>query len=264
MDRLHTTVLHRPRAGTRRWIQRSCAAIPISSCSLDKVWRAVPLSDDTNVKLDEKIANVEKRIARVEHLLWAIGLVATVFGLTGAHIWHQLLEARSTAEGVSQEMSALRTDLGNIAQPIVKALVEKEQANQESPIVFSVFQDQHVSSGPNVLVTFAETHIQHEGWNGSSAFRTPRSGIYLFSITFTRDAYSQGGTEDDVYISLRINGISQGIAWAGQGDGKRANGVYIAARQLREGDRVELMAESDGNTKRHLRHVRFTGVFLGA
>jgi C1q-related factor len=99
------------------------------------------------------------------------------------------------------------------------------------------------------------------GWtSGGGTFIAPCGGLYFFSISFVKDAYSYGGTTNDVQVEITRNGIGKGYAWSGAGDGNRSTGTYSVSLLLEAGDYVQTVVSSDGGgAMRHLIRYNFTG-----
>jgi hypothetical protein len=135
--------------------------------------------------------------------------------------------------------------------------------SSEKPIAFYAEGNGHVSSGPHMLVNFKTEVLDTRGaWNGSR-FTVPEAGIYLFSISFTKDAYYHGGTTDDVYLILYKNGKSVSSAWSGEGSGNRETASKTLILDLAKDDAIEFYAGSDGERKRHLSSYAASGFKLG-
>ena len=143
-----------------------------------------------------------------------------------------------------------------------------------APIVVSVAGADHASSGGDVLLSY-KAPITNEGgaWlpgDGGSAFAAPCRGLYLFAISFTKDAFpnlcAQGftGTEDDVFMTIKKNnGTQSGSAWSGESSGKRSTGVYTVALRLKRGDVINTWTSSDVGKPRCLKKFYFTGYRIG-
>ncbi|KHD05468.1 hypothetical protein PN36_04900 [Candidatus Thiomargarita nelsonii] len=135
--------------------------------------------------------------------------------------------------------------------------------SSEKPIAFYAEGGGHVSSGTHMLVNFKTEVLDTRGaWNGSR-FTVPEAGIYLFSISFTKDAYYHGGTTDDVYLILYKNGKSVSSAWSGEGSGNRETASKTLILDLSKNDTIEFYAGSDGEYKRHLASYAASGFKLG-
>jgi hypothetical protein len=131
------------------------------------------------------------------------------------------------------------------------------------PTVFSAQGTGHVSDGDPDLLAYQTTNVKIPPvrWNGST-FTASVEGVYFFCITFVKDSYAQGGTQDDVFIILRKNDTEVGRAWCGEGGGRRATGAFNAALQLKKGDVVGTWAASDGGYKRHIAQFQFAGFLI--
>lgn len=131
-----------------------------------------------------------------------------------------------------------------------------------APIAVSVYGNDHVTGGQDVLLTYKNV-ITNEGgaWstNSASNFVPQCAGLYFFTISFVKDAYYYGGTTDDVVVYLTKNGSQVGEAWSGEGAGMRGTGVYSVTLRLVQGDAVQTFVHSDGGLTRHLADYNFTG-----
>jgi hypothetical protein len=101
------------------------------------------------------------------------------------------------------------------------------------------------------------------GWINPSTFIAPCAGLYVFAISFVKDAYYNGGTADDVTMYLIRNGnpgdpISFGCAWSGQGS-LRTTGAYSVTYRLAQGDSIQSWVHSDGHPLRYLGIYAFSG-----
>jgi len=129
---------------------------------------------------------------------------------------------------------------------------------------FSAAGTGHTSLGnPDLLSYQTEVADQANRWNGST-YTVPSDGTYFFSLNFERDSYYNGGTPDDVYMYLNVNGQSVGYAMAGESDSqdpdaKRMTGAYAVALPLQAGDFVTTTTASDGGPQRHLLKYELTG-----
>lgn len=134
---------------------------------------------------------------------------------------------------------------------------------------FSASGNGHTSYGSPDLVAFStETLDSSAAWNGSS-FVAPKKGCYYFDLSFVRDSVYNGGTWDDVYLDLLVNGVLVGSAWAGESDSneacaKRMTGAYACALQLAEGDVIAVQSRSDGGQQRHILKYELTGFRIRA
>ncbi|MCK6447728.1 MAG: hypothetical protein L6Q99_15150 [Planctomycetes bacterium] len=134
---------------------------------------------------------------------------------------------------------------------------------------FSVSGNGHTSVGNPDLVAFSnETLDSSSSWNGNS-FTAPKKGCYYFDLSFVRDSAYNGGTWDDVYLDLLVNGVLIGSAWAGESDSgevcaKRMTGAYACALELAEGDVIEVQSRSDGGLQRHILKYELTGFRIRA
>lgn len=131
------------------------------------------------------------------------------------------------------------------------------------PTVFSAQGNGHTSDGNPDLMHYQKTNVNlpANSWNGST-FTVPTAGVYFFCITFVKDAFYEGGTQEDVYVTLRRNNQDIGRAWSGQGAGQRGTGAFNAALQLNAGDSVQTWADSDGGYKRHIAEYQFSGFLI--
>ncbi|MFD2565887.1 C1q-like domain-containing protein [Pseudotenacibaculum haliotis] len=126
-------------------------------------------------------------------------------------------------------------------------------------VAFSGQGDNHVSFGTDKLLNYPNT-ISNEGWSwNGSEFITPVDGIYNFSISFVKDTFYHGGTQDDVHIILFKNELSIGHAWSGEGSGRRSTGSFQVNIKLKRGDKVFTQIHSDSKKKRHVAYYVFNG-----
>ena len=132
------------------------------------------------------------------------------------------------------------------------------------PTVFSAQGKTHTSDGNPDLMVYSSppnVNVPSGSWSGSTC-TVPVAGVYFFCITFVKDSFYEGGTQDDVWVELRVNGNIIGHAWSGEGDGRRSTGAFNAALPLKVGDRVETWASSDGGYKRHIAEYQFSGFLV--
>ncbi len=132
------------------------------------------------------------------------------------------------------------------------------------PVVFSVSGQGHTSDGnPDILSYDPPAADVGHGWVAPATFKVPVSGIYFFTLSFVKDAYYQGGTEDDVFVRLRKNGTEiLASAWSGEGSGKRGTGTVSVAIKLHKDDAIDTVADSDGGVKRYVAQYQLTGFLI--
>lgn len=137
---------------------------------------------------------------------------------------------------------------------------EETSAN---PVAFSVSGRTHVSAGGDVQLIFRNVTLNSgSGWQNDH-FTAPEDGLYYFDWNFVKDAYYYRGTQDDVSIYLRINNSrTAGLAWSGEGDGRRGTGASSKVLALRKHDKVKAMVHSDGGRRRHLARFDLNGFKL--
>jgi C1q-related factor len=136
-----------------------------------------------------------------------------------------------------------------------------------SPIAFSVSGTGHHTGGQDVVLDYSEiiTNEPTPGpWTVPNTFVAPCDGLYYFTVSFVKDAYYYGGTEDDVQVYLKImfpNGSIKNLseAWSGEGAGRRGTGAYSVTIRLNRGSLVQTYVHSDGGLTRHLARFHFTG-----
>ncbi|MBN2533726.1 MAG: hypothetical protein JXB88_12595 [Spirochaetales bacterium] len=85
-------------------------------------------------------------------------------------------------------------------------------------------------------------------WDGS-VFTAHRNGLFVVTVSFVKDAYYHNGTQDDVYVTVYkedISGVrtSMGLAWSGEGTGKRGTGTYTVVAELLEGEKILTVAHA--------------------
>ncbi|MFY0577162.1 C1q-like domain-containing protein [Cystobacter fuscus] len=132
-------------------------------------------------------------------------------------------------------------------------------------VAFSASGGAHVSEGGATLLGYARTYSNEGGgWTpGGGTFIAPCDGLYSFTVSLVRDPYYYGGTSDDVYSCLTLNGVDKGCAWAGETTASgRSTGTHTVALLLSKGDYVQSFASSDGGYKRHLGAYEFTGFLV--
>ncbi|HYO56273.1 C1q-like domain-containing protein [Archangium sp.] len=132
-------------------------------------------------------------------------------------------------------------------------------------VAFSANGTAHVSEGAMTLIGYPTTYTnQGGGWTpGGGTFIAPCTGLYVFTVSFVKDAIYYGGTQDDVFVYVIQNGVSKGYAWSGEGAGLRGTGSHTVALFLNQGDYVQTFAHSDGyGLKRHLAKYDFTGYLV--
>jgi len=128
---------------------------------------------------------------------------------------------------------------------------------------FGAFQDRHVSSGAENEITFEITHSNVGfAWDGKY-FTAASTGDYRFAITFEKDSYYHGGTSDDVTAHIKVRSIDGSVkyyssAWAGQHT-RRASAAFSNIIPLKQDDMVSCVVKSDGNRRRHIRQLNFSG-----
>ncbi|MCR9143894.1 MAG: DUF2341 domain-containing protein [bacterium] len=127
-------------------------------------------------------------------------------------------------------------------------------------IGFSASGGPHVSNGAAVALNYATIYTNEgEAFDGTT-FTAPYAGLYSFSVTFVKDTFDQGGTDDDVWVTIAHNGASKGRATAGQGAGPRDSASYSVVLKLEGGDTVQTNVSSDGGgLQRHLPEYHFQG-----
>ncbi len=131
-------------------------------------------------------------------------------------------------------------------------------------VAFSVTGNNHYSSGGNTLLGYQTTvtNVNADFAGGGSTFTAHIEGLYVFTVSFTKDSY-YGGTLDDVFVSIYHNGVSKGSAWSGEDAYKNRNsGTYTVALPLKIGDRVQTFVNSDAGYYRHLSTYHFTGYLV--
>lgn len=127
-------------------------------------------------------------------------------------------------------------------------------------IGFSASGGAHVSSGsPSPLVYSTIYTNEGDAFDGTN-FTATYAGLYSFTVTFVKDTFNQGGTDDDVWVSILQNGTGKGRATAGQGAGARDSASYSVLLKLEVGDIVHTVVSSDeGGLQRHLPEHHFQG-----
>lgn len=146
------------------------------------------------------------------------------------------------------------------------------QQQSAGPIAFSARLSgkakEHVSTGVPTLIEYNKTLSNvGGGWDGDDTFKVPEDGFYFFSIEFVRDAYSNGGTADDVYVYLQTkesggSPLLRANGWAGEGSGNRATGAVSTVLKLTKDTLVRTKAGSDGNVTRYIPDVYFSGFLV--
>jgi hypothetical protein len=125
-------------------------------------------------------------------------------------------------------------------------------------VVVSVEGRTHTSDGNPDVLQYDTTHLIEPPsgniWSGKSLFTAPATGIYMVSFGFVKDTYYHGGTDDDVFMTLRKNADAALCrAWSGQGAGRRDSASHVCAVRLNRGETLDTVADSDGpGLKRHL------------
>ncbi|MCK6474529.1 MAG: complement C1q domain-containing protein [Planctomycetes bacterium] len=135
-----------------------------------------------------------------------------------------------------------------------------------APIVvaFSAGGSRHLSEGAPAIVKYNCLVTDTAGClHDQTTFRAPVGGVYVFLLSFVKDAHYHDGTKDDVRIRLRLNGKDLGSAWAGETEGDRSTGTYAVALSLKAGDELQTFAESDGGRTRHIFEQSWTGFRIG-
>ena len=129
-------------------------------------------------------------------------------------------------------------------------------------VVFSAAGSSHVSAGSDQVLSYPNT-ILNEGWSWNGyEFIAPIDGIYSFDISFVKDSYYHGGTQDDVNILLIKNTTSLGSAWSGEGTGRRGTGSFSVNVSLNKGDKLFTRIHSDGGNRRHVATYNFNGKLI--
>jgi len=151
-----------------------------------------------------------------------------------------------------------------------------------SAIGFSVLGFYHVSQSTDQVLGFdkqlSDTVVTNEGnvWRKKfSMFLVPCDGLYSMTVSFVRDPYYSGGTNDDVIMYIVVNPATgnqipvaiPGYAWAGEGNATaRTTGTYSVVYRLKAGDIVQAWTHSDGLTnaqlRRHLIEYSFSGYLV--
>jgi len=140
-----------------------------------------------------------------------------------------------------------------------------ENCQLDRKIGFSASGGNHVSQGNLMLLGYPtiRTNITQGGWIiGGSTFTAPCNGMYVFTISFEKDAYYYGGTTDDVYVGIYQNGIFKGQGISGEGGGYRSTGTYTVILNLMANDSVQTFVSSDSGYKRHLAEYNFSGYLV--
>ncbi len=144
----------------------------------------------------------------------------------------------------------------------IHKLVEK--APKPLPTVaFSATGESYSSQGGPGLLDY-KTTLSNVGnaWSGQ-VFTAPRTGEYVFSLGFLRDASDpELGASNDVYLQLHVNGEPRAGAWAGHGGGPRQSASTVVILSLNSGDRVGTYVRSDNESRRHIRSFWLTGFAL--
>lgn len=126
-------------------------------------------------------------------------------------------------------------------------------------IGFSASGGPHVSSGGASPLVYTTTYTNEgDGFDGTN-FVAPYAGLYNFTVTFVKDTFDQGGTDDDVWVNILQNGIGKGRATAGQGAGFRDSATYNVLLKLNAGDTTTTVVSSEGGPQRHLPEFHFQG-----
>jgi C1q-related factor len=128
-------------------------------------------------------------------------------------------------------------------------------------VAFSATGINHVSAGSLTLLGYSTTYTNEGGgWiQGGGTFIAPCTGLYSFTISFTKDAFAYGGTMGDVAVYIAQNGCNKGYAFSGHGSGQRGTGSYTVVLYLEGGDYVQSFVGSGNEAKRHLVVHNFTG-----
>ena len=149
---------------------------------------------------------------------------------------------------------------GEMARTFEARLTDTGPDDSAKGVVFSAEGAGHVSEGAPVLLEYKATHANRgDAWSERSTFDAPFTGVYVFILTFVKDATDHGGTKDDVRIIIRKNGENLGAAWSGVSEGPRSTAAYSVAFPLNAGDKIQTFAESDAGRKRHIASYQLTG-----
>jgi hypothetical protein len=174
-----------------------------------------------------------------------------------------LLGGEARAEGAEPEANVVKDYLR--ADP---ALGSGFQATGPCPsdgmVAFSVIGSNHISQGGATLLGYQSTATNlGGGWvSGGGTFSAPCTGLYVFTVSFVRGA-TDGGTHDDVFVSIHQNGVSKGTASAGEtADNDRSTGTYTVALFLKEGDYIQTYTTSQSGFKRRLDGYNLTGYMV--
>lgn len=131
-------------------------------------------------------------------------------------------------------------------------------------VAFSAEGLRHLSEGDPALLKYNPPVTDTAGCLcNETTFRAPTDGVYVFLLSFVKDALYHDGTKDDVRMRLRLNGKDLGAAWAGETEGNRSTGAYTVVLSLKAGDELQTFAESDEGRKRHLFEPCWTGFRIG-
>ncbi|REG32748.1 C1q domain-containing protein [Archangium gephyra] len=184
----------------------------------------------------------------------------TIWGWLTCLLVAVLLGEEARAEGAEPESNVVKDYLR--ADP---ALGSGFQATGLCPadrmVAFSVSGSNHISQGGATLLGYQSTVTNlGGGWvSGGGTFSAPCTGLYVFTVSFVRGA-TDGGTHDDVFVSIHQNGVSRGSAWAGQTvDNERSTGTHTVALFLQEGDYIQTYTTSQSGFKRRLDVYSLTG-----
>ena len=130
---------------------------------------------------------------------------------------------------------------------------------QAPDVGFSASGGPHVSSGsPSTLAYTTTLTNEGDAFDGTN-FTAPYAGLYNFTVTFVKDTFNHGGTNDDVYVTIAQNTVWKGSAWAGEGGGSRFSATYNVLLKLNAGDVISTIVSSEIGLQRHLLEYNFQG-----
>lgn len=117
----------------------------------------------------------------------------------------------------------------------------------------------HSSAGsvPRTIV-YSDTRTNAGNGFDGTRFTAPIPGLYTFSVSYIHSVID-GGTTDDIFVDITVNGVGRGRAWAGEGSGQRPNASLTAVLELAAGDVVETTVNANDDGQCELLQIYFSG-----
>jgi hypothetical protein len=177
--------------------------------------------------------DLEKRVRHLENIAWVLGTLAVAFGLSGAAIWKQLNETRSTLAAMSDTASQITAKVAALANRTAAAeaslgKIEPLVADADGAVKRALARAEPIAESN--LVTYVRAQrasllagVLHDGDAISLQFRS--SGVYLGATeghgtvnTGTQEVDSErlDASDDDILVIAK-RPPSPRSPWLGEG-----------------------------------------------